>query len=202
MIARLAGELAAKELDRVVVDVGGVGYLIWISANCFYALPEPPDSVTLLIHTAVREDDISLYGFLTELEKRLFTMLLSVGKVGPKAAMALLSQFQAPDLLGAIADGNAKVLAKAPGIGLKTAERIVVDLSDKARGMLTEQKVSAARVLPAASRADADAVSALLNLGYRAADAERVVGEARRALGEAAELQDVVRAALKRLAKG
>jgi Holliday junction DNA helicase RuvA len=200
MIARLTGQLAHKQLGQVIVDVSGVGYLVCISHNCFYQLPEPPGLVTLLVHTCVREDDIALYGFLTDLEKQLFAMLISVSKVGPKAAMSLLSHFSAADLLTAIADQNARALAKVHGIGQKTAERILVDLTDKAAALLQESKAEAIPVRPA--RADDDAVSALLNLGYRENEAEHAVGMARHALGADAALPDVVRAALKRLAKG
>jgi len=202
MIARLTGQLAAKELDHVVVDVSGVGYLVSISANCFYSLPEPPGAVSLHIHTSVRDDDISLYGFSTALERRVFGMLISVSKVGPKAAMALLSAFQADQLLGAIAGGDARALAKVRGIGAKTAERILVDLTDKAAALLPEAKLAAIERVPRPGRADDDAISALLNLGYRPAEAETRVAEARQALGEAASIPEVVRAALKRLARG
>jgi Holliday junction DNA helicase RuvA len=201
MIARLTGQLAAKELDHVVVDVSGVGYLVSISTNCFYALPEPPGAVTLHVHTAVREDDISLYGFSTALERRVFGLLISVSKVGPKAAMALLSAFQADQMLAAIAAGDARALAKVRGIGAKTAERILVDLTDKAAALLPEAKLAAIDHVPRPARADDDAISALLNLGYRPAEAEARVAEARKTLGESAAIPEVVRAALKRLAR-
>jgi holliday junction DNA helicase RuvA len=202
MIASLAGRLAEKELSHVIVDVGGVGYLVAISANCFYALPEPPASVKLLIHTIVREDDISLYGFLTPLEKRLFARLLSVSKVGPKAAMNLLSAFSAADLLAAIASQDAKALGKVTGIGKKTAERIIVDLGDKAAKLMEEAMLEPALPVPKLAAADRDALSALLNLGFKEAEAERAVAEARRAAGDEADLETVIRAALKRQAKG
>ncbi len=202
MIARLTGKLAEKELTHLVLDVGGVGYLVTISANCFYALPEPPAEVKLLVHTAVREDDISLYGFLTDLEKRLFALLISVSKVGPKAAMSLLSSLSAENLLGAIAGGDAKSLATVSGIGKKTSERIIVDLGDKATKLLAEAKLDPPSPPPKLDAADRDALSALTNLGFKEAEAERAVATARQRLGDDADFEAVIRAALQRQAKG
>lgn len=202
MIARLTGELATKEPNQVIVDAGGVGYLVFISQNCFYALPEPPAQVTLLIHTAVREDDISLYGFLTDLEKRLFGLLISVSKVGPKAAMHALSAMSAAELLTAIAAADAKTLSTIPGVGKKTAERIIVDLAEKAAKLMESVDLAAPALHSPLSNSEQDAVSALLNLGYKPADAEQVVNQVHRELGETAELPAIIRAALKRLAKG
>ncbi|MDP8221922.1 MAG: Holliday junction branch migration protein RuvA [Candidatus Lernaella stagnicola] len=202
MIARLAGRLAEKELTRVVVDVGGVGYAVNISANCFYALPEPPAEVTLLIHTSVREDDISLYGFLTALEKNLFRHLVSVSNVGPRAAMNLLSAFKAEDLLSAIANQDAKALSTVTGIGKKTAERILVDLGDKAGKLLAEAEIELPAPPSPLSVAERDALSALVNLGFRETEAESAVARARQVVGPDAGLEDLIRAALRRHAKG
>ena len=193
--------MCLKEIDHVVVDVHGVGYRIFISTNCFYALPEPPTPVTLLIHTEVREDAIHLYGFLTPLERRLFRMLLSVSGIGPKSALTTLSGFTARDLLAAIAAADARALSKIPGIGKKTAERIIVDLRDKSALLAQELSVEHAAPL-AVSVADRDAVSALHNLGFKETDAERAVAEARHQLGAPASLEDIVRSALKRMMKG
>lgn len=201
MIAQLRGQLATKEIDHVVVDVRGVGYRVFISANCFYALPEPPAEVTLLIHTVVREDAFQLFGFHTPLDKRLFSLLLSVSGVGPKSALAALSGFTAEDLLAAIAGGDGRTLSKVPGIGKKTAERIIVDLYDKANALARETNV-APTVVATVSAADQDAVSALLNLGFKQNAAEKTVADTRREMGEQASLEDIVRGALKRMMKG
>jgi len=201
LIAQLQGALAEKQISHVVVDVGGVGYRVFITTNCFYALPEPPEAVTLLIHTVVREDAFHLYGFLTELERRLFALLLSVSGIGPKNALAALSGFTAEDLLAAIAANDGKKISKVPGIGKKTAERIVVDLSDKAAALMQEAKVEPSRPVTV-SNVDQDAVSALINLGYREAAAEQAVAAARHEAGEQASLEDIIRAALKRMMKG
>lgn len=202
MIARLTGRLAEKELDHLVIDVAGVGYLVQIGSNTFYALPEPPGEVTLQVRTVVREDDIALYGFLSSLEKRLFVHLNSVSKVGPKAAMSLLSAFTAADLLGAIAGADVRALSKVSGIGKKTAERIIVDLGDKAVKLMQESDLETPAGSPKLDAADQDAVSALINLGFKEATALDSVATARRELDENASLEDVIRAALRRQAKG
>ena len=202
MIARLTGQLAEKELDHVIVDVGGVGYWVNISTQAFYALPEPPALVSLLIHTAVREDDISLYGFTSAMEKRLFLMLDSVSKVGPRAAMNMLSNLQPADMLQAIAAGDTRALAKVHGIGKKTAERLVVELGEKATALLQEAKLETPPPTARLHGTDLDAVSALVNLGYRPAEAEQAVAEVRQTLGESVSLPELVRATLKRIAKG
>jgi Holliday junction DNA helicase RuvA len=201
LIAQLSGALVIKEIDQVVVDVHGVGYRVFISTNCFYALPEPPAPVTLLVHTEVREDAFRLFGFLTPLERRLFRMLLSVSGIGPKSAMAALSGYAAPDLLASIAAADARALSRIPGIGKKTAERIIVDLRDKSAVIAQEESVGATTPLTV-SGADRDAVSALHNLGFKESDAERAVSEARSQLGPQAGLEDIVRSALKRMMKG
>jgi len=201
MIAQLRGRLISKELDHVVVEAQGVGYRVFISVNCFYALPEPPQEVTMLIYTNVREDAIHLFGFLTPLERRLFTLLLTVSGVGPKVALATLSGYAAPELAAAIAAADSKALSKIPGIGKKTAERIIVDLSDKAAVLLKDLTAGPVRRTPI-SGVDQDAVSALLNLGYKESDAEKAVQTARHNLGETAGLEDIVRAALKQMLKG
>ncbi len=201
MIAQLAGVLVVKEIGHVVIDVHGVGYRVFISTNCFYALPEPPAPVTMLIHTVVREDAFHLFGFLTPLERQLFRLLLSVSGIGPKSALAALSGYAARDLLGAIAAADTRALAKIPGIGKKTAERIIVDLRDKSAALAQEE--GAEIVAPVTvSAADRDAVSALTNLGFKEGAAEQAVAEARAQLGLSASLEDIVRSSLKRMMKG
>ncbi len=201
MIARLTGKLTDKDLNQIVVDVHGVGYRVFISANCFYSLPEPPQEVSLLVHTVVREDAFHLYGFLTELERKLFTMLISVSGVGPKAALAMLSGFAAPDLLARIAGGEVSALTKAPGIGKKTAERIVVDLADKAAALAQETRVDVSAHRPKTG-VDHDAISALLNLGFKDSAAEQAVAQARAELGDQSSLEAIIRLALKKMMKG
>src|ERR1700687_2773007 len=166
MIAQLRGTLADKRPNQVLVDVGGVGYLVHIPVSTFYALGELHSNVTLLIHTQVREDAISLYGFLSSREKHLFELLISASGVGPVLALKILSGMSVGDLVR---------LTRIPGVGRKTAERMVVELRDKLAAMETPET---ARQAAATTGTAADVVSALLNLGYEQRTAEQAVGRA------------------------
>lgn len=179
MIGRLAGRLARKGPQSVLIDVGGVGYRVLIPLSTFYALGAEGEAAALEISTQVREDAITLFGFATERERELFELLIGVSKVGPKLATAVLSGIAVEDLGAAIAAGNVARLATVPGIGLKTAERLVLELRGKVQ---PPEAGSNAAVPPGApdSRAAEDAVAALANLGYRAKDAEKAVGRAAR----------------------
>lgn len=168
MIARLSGELVEKLPDRVVVDVSGVGYAVAISFQTYQELPETGNPATLLVYTHVREDTLALFGFATDREKKLFEMLISVSGVGPKLALTLLSGIPADELLGALAKADARRLVSIPGIGKKTAERLTLELKEKAEKLF----------VPKAGEGGAEAqdvVSALVNFGYRKSDAERAV---------------------------
>ena len=171
MIAQLRGTLADKRPNQVLVDVGGVGYLVHIPISTFYALGDLHSNVTLLIHTQVREDAISLYGFLSSREKHLFELLISASGVGPVLALKILSGMSVDDLVPAVRSGDLARLTRIPGVGKKTAERMVVELRDKLAAMETSE---AARQPVATAGAAADVVSALLNLGYE----ERAAGQA------------------------
>ena len=166
MIAQLRGTLADKRPNQVLVDVGGVGYLVHIPVSTFYALGDLHSNVTLLIHTQVREDAISLYGFLSSREKHLFELLISASGVGPVLALKILSGMSVDDLVPAVRSGDLVRLTRIPGVGRKTAERMVVELRDKLAAMETPET---ARQPVATAGAAADVVSALLNLGYEAA---------------------------------
>ncbi len=135
MIAQLRGTLADKRPNQVLVDVGGVGYLVHIPLSTFYALGELHSNVTLLIHTQVREDAISLYGFLSAREKHLFELLISASGVGPVLALKILSGMSVDDLVPAVRSGDLARLTRIPGVGRKTAERMVVELRDKLAAM-------------------------------------------------------------------
>ncbi len=168
MIARLSGVLLEKLPDRVVLDVGGVGYAVAISFQTYQELPEAGSPAALLVHTHVREDMLALFGFASEREKKLFEMLISVSGVGPKLALTLLSGIPADDLLGALARSDARRLVSIPGIGRKTAERLTLELKEKAEKLF----------VPPAGGPGVDAqdvVSALVNFGYKKSEAERVV---------------------------
>ena len=171
MIARLAGTLLEKYPGRIVVDVGGVGYDVFVPLSTYYGIGEVGSPVTLQIHTHVREESLALFGFRTRREKDLFTRLICVSGVGPKTAVAILSGLETEDLLAAVRGRDAARLASVPGIGRKTAERIILDLADRLDTL--EPAPGAAAPAGAAGLRD-DLVSALVNLGYNA----RVAGEA------------------------
>jgi holliday junction DNA helicase RuvA len=175
MIAQLRGTLADKRPNQILVDVGGVGYLVHIPVSTFYALGDLHSNVTLLIHTQVREDAISLYGFLSSREKHLFELLISASGVGPVLALKILSGMSVDDLVPAVRSGDLVRLTRIPGVGRKTAERMVVELRDKLAAMETP---GAARQPVVTTGAAADVVSALLNLGYEQLAAEQAVERA------------------------
>ena len=175
MIAQLRGTLADKRPNQVLVDVGGVGYLVHIPVSTFYALGDLHSNVTLLIHTQVREDAIALYGFLSSREKHLFELLISASGVGPVLALKILSGMSVDDLVPAVRAGDLVRLTRIPGVGRKTAERIVVELRDKLAAMENPEMV---RPPAATSGTAADVVSALLNLGYEQRAAEQAVERA------------------------
>jgi Holliday junction DNA helicase RuvA len=198
MIAQLRGTLADKRPNQILVDVGGVGYLVHIPVSTFYALGDLHSNVTLLIHTQVREDAISLYGFLSSREKHLFELLISASGVGPVLALKILSGMSVDDLVPAVRSGDLVRLTRIPGVGKKTAERMVVELRDKLAAMETRE---AARQPVVAAGAAADVISALLNLGYEERAAEQAVERAGKD-GSAAlpgSFETLLRAALQEL---
>jgi Holliday junction DNA helicase RuvA len=198
MIARLRGRLLEKAPESIVVDVGGVGYQLFVSLNAFYRLPNPGIEVDLYVHTHVREDALQLYGFLDAAERSLFLLLLQVATIGPKVAVGVLSGMDTPDLEQAIADGDARRLVAVPGIGKKKADLIILQLREKVKVL---QQTRAAASPDAAVRAGGDAaeaVSALVNLGYKQHEAERAVARAEESGTRA--LADLIREALRRLA--
>lgn len=196
MIGRLVGRLASKATDHVILDVGGVGYFVQIPLSTFYELPEEESPASLWIHTYVREDALALYGFLTERERALFLMLIGVAGIGPRVALTVLSGMPPADLIEALRGADVKRLMAVPGVGKKTAERMVLELAEKANRLGGEP--SAARTPAVATE---DVVSALVNLGYRRGDAERAV-EAIGRSGVPGDFSDYLKAALKRLTGG
>ena len=180
MIAHLSGTLLSKQATSAIVDVAGVGYEVAIPLSTFYELGEAGSPVQLRIYTHVREDALSLYGFLSSREKHLFEMLLSASGVGPSLALKILSGMSAEELIPAIRGNDLGRLTKIPGVGRKTAERMVVELKDKLDSMaITEQRPAVAS--PAG--VEADVVSALTNLGYDGRTAESAVAEGKREAG-------------------
>lgn len=171
MIAHLRGKLLAKHPNQAIVETGGVGYDVTISVPTFSDLPGIGGEVTLHIHTHVREDLIALYGFLRPAEKRLFEKLITVSGIGPKLAITILSGMGADEMVSAIRGNDIARLTRIPGIGKKTAERMVLELRDK----LPAEGVAESPVTPAMSAVEEDVLSALTNLGYQRAAAERAL---------------------------
>jgi holliday junction DNA helicase RuvA len=195
MIGQLRGRLAEKRPNQVLVDVGGVGYLVQVPLSTYAALGELHTEVTLLIHTHVREDALALYGFVSSREKHLFEMLLSASGVGPTLALKILSGMNVEELVPAIRGSDLARLTKIPGVGRKTAERMVVELKDKLEAVVAETGKPAAA---SSAGIEADVVSALVNLGYDGRAAESAVGEAKREAGTG-NLEKLLRAALQAL---
>lgn len=202
MIARLSGLLASVGADSVVVDVNGVGYLVQASSRTLGAVGSLGAAVVLHIDTQVREDSITLFGFLSEEERDWFRLLQSVQGVGGRVALAILSVLPPADLQTAIAMKDQASVARANGVGPKLAARIVNELKDKAGSIVVSGGVSAAFVAQSGTGgAVKDALSALANLGFKPIDASRAVAEAQAELGEAATFGELVRVALKKSAR-
>lgn len=202
MIAYLAGKLFEKEANVVIVDVGGVGYEVNIPLSTFYELGEPGSDVALRVYTHVREDAIQLFGFRTMRERELFLHLIGVSGIGPKSAITALSGMSADEIIAAIRTNNLARLNSIPGVGKKTAERLVIELRDKVAklaGVASEE----IRAEGAASGGDSiydDAVSALVNLGYQKAAAEKALKQAMQE-GTEISVQKLLRRSLQILAK-
>ena len=185
MIGQLRGRLADKRPNQVLVDVGGVGYLVQVPLSTFASLGELHTEVTLLIHTHVREDALALYGFLSSREKHFFELLLSASGVGPSLALKILSGMSVEELVPAIRGGDLVRLTRIPGVGRKTAERMVVELKDKLEAVALE----AAKPMAASpAGVESDVLSALINLGYDARAAENAVSEAKQEAGTGIDL--------------
>ena len=194
MIARLRGTLLEKQPDRVVVDAGGVGYLLSIPLSTYYELGDPGSPIELHVHTHVREDALALFGFRTTLERALFARLIAVNGVGPKTALAVLSGVGVGELVAAVGRRDAESLSAVPGIGRKTAERIIVDLADRLEGLAGKGQPEGTADGAAAR---GDLVSALVNLGYNARAAGQAVDRALRDAGaEDREFQSLLRRSL------
>ncbi len=199
MIGLLHGRLLTSTPQSVLIDVHGVGYAVHVSLSTYSEIekaaraPGFDGEVRLFIHTHLREDGIALFGFWSEREKRLFEKLIAVGGIGPRLAQVILSGMAPNDLVAALAAGDAVRLTTIPGVGRKTAERMVVELRDRMRDLLSELPE---RPAPG----DEDLVEALVNLGYRAAQAERAVQQARQEKPDAV-FHELLRLSLKRLSR-
>jgi holliday junction DNA helicase RuvA len=192
MIGLLRGRLLEKRPNQVILDVGGVGYLVAVPLSTYAAMGELHAEVTLLIHMHVREDALALYGFLSAREKHLFELLLGASGVGPSLALKILSGMNVEELVPAIRNSDLARLTRIPGVGRKTAERMVVELKDKLEAVVVEtEKVSP----PSPAGVDVDVKSALVNLGYEERIAESAVAAAKRETGTAS-FEKLLRATL------
>ena len=194
MIAHLRGRLISKHPNQAVVETAGVGYDVTITIPTFSDLPAPGSEIALHIHTYVREDAIALFGFLRPEEKQLFEKLIQVSGIGPKLAVTILSGMPAPEMVAAIRSANIARLTRIPGIGRKTAERMLLELRDKLDGL---GEVSPPKM---ATPVEEDVLSALLNLGYQRAAAERALAAAA-GNGRTASFDALFREALATLSK-
>jgi Holliday junction DNA helicase RuvA len=199
MIAHLRGRLLEKHPNRIIVDVQGVGYEAHVPLSTFYEMPEPGGEITLRVHTHVREEALSLYGFATLLELQLFERLIGVSGIGPKLALAVLSGIEPNELIAAVRHGNVARLTAIPGVGKKTAERIGLELKDKLTAFLP---VEGAASVPASAGESlrTDVLSALINLGYHRPLAERAL-EAALQSGNAGSFEQTLKVALRELAR-
>lgn len=207
MIAHLSGTLLSKQATSVILDVGGVGYEVTIPVSTFYDLEEPGSQVQLRIYTHVKEDALQLYGFKTARERELFMRLISVSGIGPKLGITLLSGMSADEMIASIRTNNLARLTLIPGIGRKTAERLVMELRDKVAALSSPEleeelgaRTAAGAPLPTEDSMRSDVLSALLNLGYQRSAAEKAVTSA---LDEGGELsvELILRRSLRKLAK-
>jgi Holliday junction DNA helicase RuvA len=207
MIGRLTGTIVASRPDEVTVDVTGVGYRVHIPLSTFYKLQTAPGVVTLQIHTHVREEAIQLFGFWTEEERTAFQRLIAISGIGPKIALAVLSGIGVADLERAVLDGERGVLERIPGIGRKTAERMILELRSRVAPRASRMSTAATGTAvaggpgPLGLGADADAVSALVHLGYSDAAAHDAITAARRELGTEGSIEGLLRAALRSLVR-
>ncbi len=207
MIAHLSGTLFAKHATSVILDVGGVGYEVTIPVSTFYDMDEPGSQLQLRIYTHVREDALQLFGFRTLRERELFQMLISVSGIGPKSGIAMLSGMSADEIIAAIRTNNLARLTSIPGVGRKTAERLVIELRDKMTSLSSpalEEQFATTEGAQTAVTEDAlrdDALSALLNLGYQKAAAEKAVTQAANEGGDLS-VELLLRRSLRYLSKG
>ena len=200
MIGWLTGKLQSKAADSVIINVGGVGYQVAVPVSTLNAIAGPGEEVTLHIHTHVREDSLSLYGFGTELEKDVFLLLMSISGIGPKLALTVLSGLSVQELVAAISSSDDSKLRGIPGIGKKTAARMCLELKDKVRLLAPDASLHAPVAPAASSGIWDDAVSALVNLGYKRPVAEEAVNKAQQGRPDV-RIEELVREALSILMK-
>ncbi|MDO8446970.1 MAG: Holliday junction branch migration protein RuvA [Deltaproteobacteria bacterium] len=200
MIAQLSGKLIHKSPEYSIIDVNGVGYRVFTPFSTFYELPDIENQVTLHTYTNVREDALQLFGFLTTDEKEIFQLLISVSGIGPKLAVNILSGITPEELKGALLSGNLVRLTAIPGIGKKTAERMVLELRDKVLKLHKEKPGVQAKPVLTSDEVLEDAISALVNLGYKRPQAEGALEKVRKENPDS-DIEEMIRGALKILAR-
>lgn len=182
MIGRLRGLIIEKQPPKVLIEVGGVGYEVFMPMTCFYELPDNGKEVIVLTHFAVREDAQVLYGFNHEQERELFRELIKVNGVGPKLALAILSGMSAQQFISAVEQGEIKTLVKLPGVGTKTAERLIVEMKDRLKRFGEDSStissiISSSDLKKTSNQIESEAVSALIALGYKPQEASRIISK-------------------------
>ena len=197
MIAFLRGRVFHKQPSRVVLDVNGVGYELFVPLSTYYGVGDAGTEVSLYVHTHVREDALQLFGFLTTLEETLFERLIGISGIGPKLAVAVLSGIESGELVGAVQRADIARLTRIPGVGKKTAERIVLELKDRLKGLMPASGATDAGAV-SSDRLRDDLVSALENLGYHRPLAERAVDAARQS-NPGDTFEDALKSALREL---
>ena len=194
MIAHLKGQLAYKSPEYTIVDVNGVGYQVFTPLSTYYALPNLGQTVSLRVHTRVREDELKLFGFLTEEEQTIFQKLITINKVGPRLALGILSGMSPADLFSAVMNNDIARLSTIPGVGKKTAERLTLEMKDKLADLALAMDHQ-----PESARAEGfydDALSALVNLGYKKPEAEKALKTIYNQNGKDASLEDLIKESL------
>ena len=200
MIARISGILIQKSVTHCVVDVHGTGYRIIVPLSTFYELPKEDQPVVLHVHTHVREDAISLYGFHTREEREVFQMMISVSGIGPKLAVNILSGIAAGELVKAVTEEDLKRLTSIPGVGKKTAERMILELKDKAAKLGRDDVTVRTVAVKTGDQVKEDALSALVNLGYKGSVVKDIVDRIMRKAPETPSLDQLLKQALRTLA--
>jgi Holliday junction DNA helicase RuvA len=202
MIASLTGVLAHKSPEEVVIDVHGVGYRVRVPLTTFYRLPELKQEVTLQTHTYLREETLELFGFLTRREREVFLLLLGVTGVGPKVALNILSGIEVDPFIDAVKREDIARLVLIPGVGRKTAARILLDLKEKLVRFAVVEKETAGQGAGTAGGPVEDALSALVNLGYQRAEAKGALDRTLKSSTDPPSVEELIKGALKILSKG
>lgn len=200
MIAHIQGRLHFKSPEYLIIDVDGIGYQVQVPLTTFYDLPDVGSTVALHIHTHVREDALKLYGFGSQEERTLFVRLMSVAGIGPRLAVNILSGITPTELADSIIQGNLTRIVAIPGVGRKTAERIMVEMRDKLPALAAEQDAAMPTKRAAAEAMIEDALSALVNLGYKKGVAQRAIEKAQKRLQGEITLENLLKESLRTLA--